>query len=79
MSSKSFNQITVGQVINLMSNDVNRFDSVLKFLHIIWVVPIQISLCCYIYSQRVSSVALIGILSIILQTIPVQSTSLLLF
>ncbi|XP_077300826.1 ATP-binding cassette subfamily C member 4-like [Arctopsyche grandis] len=72
MSSESFTQITVGQVVNLMSNDVNRFDSVLKFLHIIWVVPIQIGLCCYLYSQKVSSVALLGVLTIVLQTLPLQ-------
>ncbi|XP_017911793.1 PREDICTED: multidrug resistance-associated protein 4-like [Capra hircus] len=32
---------TTGQIVNLLSNDVNRFDQVTMFLHCLWVGPLQ--------------------------------------
>lgn len=33
-----------GQIINLMSNNVNKFDYFFTFFHYIWVTPIQVNL-----------------------------------
>ncbi|KAI4538922.1 hypothetical protein MG293_011189 [Ovis ammon polii] len=41
LSSSAMRKTTTGQVINLMSNDVNRFDQVTMFLHYLWVGPLQ--------------------------------------
>uniref|UniRef100_A0A665WHL2 Multidrug resistance-associated protein 4 n=1 Tax=Echeneis naucrates TaxID=173247 RepID=A0A665WHL2_ECHNA len=41
LSSSSLGKTTTGQIVNLLSNDVNRFDDVTIFLHFLWVGPLQ--------------------------------------
>lgn len=57
---------SAGQVVNLMSNDVNRFDSAPLFLHHVWVGPtLAIIITIFLYSD-VGPSALYGILLILL-------------
>ncbi|XP_040091302.1 multidrug resistance-associated protein 4-like, partial [Oryx dammah] len=42
LSSSAMGKTTTGQVVNLLSNDVNRFDQVMMFLHYLWVGPLQV-------------------------------------
>ncbi|XP_047432400.1 ATP-binding cassette sub-family C member 4-like [Mugil cephalus] len=41
LSSESMGRTTTGQIVNLLSNDVNRFDEVTLNLHYLWVGPLQ--------------------------------------
>ncbi|CAH2068608.1 unnamed protein product, partial [Iphiclides podalirius] len=62
-----------GQVINLMSNDVNRFDMAALFLHYIWVMPIVVPVVSYLVWQHVGVATLAALAVIFLQTILVQA------
>ncbi|GBP63241.1 hypothetical protein EVAR_56622_1 [Eumeta japonica] len=62
-----------GQVINLMSNDVNRFDMVALFLHYLWVMPIVVPVVCYLVWQHVQWATLSALAVIFLQSVVVQA------
>ncbi|XP_023934404.2 ATP-binding cassette sub-family C member 4 isoform X1 [Bicyclus anynana] len=73
MSSGALAQTTAGQVVNLLSNDVNRFDYAFIYSHFIWLLPLQVVLVCYLIYIKIGHAAVIGVIGIVLQTIPVQS------
>ncbi|XP_077301168.1 ATP-binding cassette sub-family C member 4-like [Arctopsyche grandis] len=72
LSSSALNQTTAGQLVNIMSNDVNRFDLVLVSLHHLWIMPFQISLMCYLIYVQVNIAAVIGVVTVLMQTLPLQ-------
>uniref|UniRef100_A0A287AG73 Cystic fibrosis transmembrane conductance regulator n=1 Tax=Sus scrofa TaxID=9823 RepID=A0A287AG73_PIG len=41
LSNSATRETSTGQIVNLLSNDVNRFDQVTMFLHFLWVGPLQ--------------------------------------
>ena len=64
-------QTTVGQSINLMSNDVSRFDHTAVLLVYLWVGPLQTLILLYLMWREIGFGALIGV-STILLVIPIQ-------
>jgi ATP-binding cassette subfamily C (CFTR/MRP) protein 4 len=68
-------ETTVGQVVNLMSNDVNRFDVAVIFLHYMWIGPIETFVVTYFMWMEVGPSAAIGVASLLL-FIPLQGDNL---
>ncbi|XP_059486251.1 probable multidrug resistance-associated protein lethal(2)03659 [Neocloeon triangulifer] len=71
LSHEAMSQTTAGQVVNLLSNDVNRFDVAPMFLHFLWIGPIETILCTGLMYLEMGWSVFIGI-AILLATIPLQ-------
>ncbi|XP_043284648.1 probable multidrug resistance-associated protein lethal(2)03659 [Venturia canescens] len=71
LSKTALGQTTVGQAVNLLSNDVNRFDEVFICLHYLWIGPLQTLLITYFLYEQVGLVALTGV-ALLLVYIPLQ-------
>ena len=42
LSQASLRESSVGQMVNMLSNDVEKFDRALMFLHWLWIGPLQV-------------------------------------
>ncbi|KAH9505170.1 Multidrug resistance-associated protein 4 [Bulinus truncatus] len=71
LSNKALGETTVGQIVNLMSNDVNRFDQAVVFLHFLWVGPMQAIAVLIILWHELGPSVLAGFF-VLLLLIPVQ-------
>ncbi|XP_043864283.1 ATP-binding cassette sub-family C member 4 isoform X2 [Drosophila mojavensis] len=72
LSMRTVGGTPAGHLINLISNDVSRLDYALVFAHYIWILPIHSLVTCYIVWLQVGVPALIGVLGLLLKTVPVQ-------
>ncbi|XP_025162191.1 multidrug resistance-associated protein 4 isoform X2 [Harpegnathos saltator] len=70
--SKSSTVTSPGQIVNLLSNDMSRFDLLFLQLHYIWTMPIQAAIIAFLIWQNVGVASLAGVFLITIQTIPVQ-------
>ncbi|XP_050058893.1 ATP-binding cassette sub-family C member 4-like isoform X5 [Aphis gossypii] len=71
LSQKSLEEITTGKVINLISNDVSRFDQGMTILHYIWIGPLTTVVVTYFLWQEIGVSSIIGV-SAFLFFIPLQ-------
>ncbi|KAF5283711.1 hypothetical protein FQR65_LT13746 [Abscondita terminalis] len=71
LSKSTMRQTTVGQTVNLLSNDVNRFDSALQFIHILWIGPLETVIITYFMYEEVGVSAVVGVV-VLLLFIPLQ-------
>ncbi|XP_059049067.1 ATP-binding cassette sub-family C member 4-like [Achroia grisella] len=74
MNNGSLGETTAGKVVNLLSNDLQRFDLAFIFLHYIWIIPLQLTAVCYLGYMQAESAALIGLVALILIAVPIQGT-----
>lgn len=65
-----------GQVINLMTNDVARFDVTMGFIHDLWKGPLELILLGYFIYKEIGYYAFAGI-GFLLCFLPIQSKVLL--
>ncbi|XP_076244312.1 putative multidrug resistance-associated protein lethal(2)03659 isoform X2 [Calliopsis andreniformis] len=71
LSRTALGETTVGQAVNLLSNDVNRFDVAIIFLHYLWIGPLETVVIIYFMYQEVDVSAFIGVATL-LMFIPLQ-------
>uniref|UniRef100_A0A2C9GW86 Uncharacterized protein n=1 Tax=Anopheles farauti TaxID=69004 RepID=A0A2C9GW86_9DIPT len=73
MSRKAAGQTPAGYMINLLSNDVSRLDYGFIYVHYVWVLPFQACFTCYLIWRRVQWAAIVGVVGLLVKTIPVQT------
>lgn len=71
LTNTALGDTTVGQVVNLLSNDVNRFDNAAMFVHYLWLGPLETLVVGYLTYRELGISAVIGI-SCLLLFIPLQ-------
>ncbi|XP_015608410.1 probable multidrug resistance-associated protein lethal(2)03659 [Cephus cinctus] len=71
LSKISLVETTVGQVVNLLSNDVNRLDYAVYFFHYIWLGPLQSLVITYFIYQEVGWSAVAGMCTLLI-FVPLQ-------
>lgn len=72
LSKKALRKTTIGQMINLLSNDVNRFDNCFKQFHQLWAAPLESIIVMYLLLKMVGLTSLTGYTLFVL-FIPLQS------
>ncbi|VEN61107.1 unnamed protein product [Callosobruchus maculatus] len=72
LNKAALGEVTIGQMINLLSNDVSRFDSCLQELHHLWVGPLETVIVMYLTYYYMGYSALAGPL-FLLCFVPFQS------
>ncbi|XP_075905473.1 ATP-binding cassette sub-family C member 4-like [Nelusetta ayraudi] len=72
LSSESMGHTTTGQIVNLLSNDVNRFDEITLNLHYLWLAPIQAVVIIGLLWYEIGPSCLAGLAAITLM-VPVQT------
>nr|XP_012230280.1 PREDICTED: probable multidrug resistance-associated protein lethal(2)03659 [Linepithema humile] len=72
LSKTALGETAPGKVVNLVANDVNRFDLVTIFIHHMWSAPLCTIIVGYILYAEVGYAGLIGI-AIIFVVVPIQS------
>ncbi|KAF5294186.1 hypothetical protein FQR65_LT10897 [Abscondita terminalis] len=71
MSRHSLAQTTVGQIVNLLSNDVSKFDQNFVLCHYILIGPMQTALGTYLLYRRLGNAAFYGII-FLMAFVPLQ-------
>ncbi|XP_071321048.1 ATP-binding cassette sub-family C member 4-like isoform X2 [Trachinotus anak] len=72
LNSESMGQTTTGQIVNLLSNDVNRFDEITLNLHYLWVGPLQAMVIIVFLWFEIGPTCLAGLATVALM-MPVQT------
>lgn len=72
LNHTSLGETSAGYLVNLMSNDVQRFDTSLQFLNYLWIMPIQAVFGAYIMFNSVGIATIAGMVVLTIQAIPVQ-------
>ncbi|GAB0088842.1 probable multidrug resistance-associated protein lethal(2)03659 [Sergentomyia squamirostris] len=72
LSKNALGDTTVGQVVNLLSNDVGRLDLSIIFLHYLWVGPLETFVVTYFMYREVGVSAVFGVIFLLL-FIPLQA------
>jgi ATP-binding cassette subfamily C (CFTR/MRP) protein 4 len=72
MRSTAIHRISLGQIVNLLSNDVERFDAAVTFFNFLWIGLLKIGIAAYYLSITYGYTSIVGmvvpLLSLIIQS-----------
>uniref|UniRef100_A0A3P8VQU0 Multidrug resistance-associated protein 4-like n=1 Tax=Cynoglossus semilaevis TaxID=244447 RepID=A0A3P8VQU0_CYNSE len=72
LSSYSMGQTDTGQIVNLLANDVNRFDEITINLHYLWLAPLQAVVIIVFLWHEIGLSCLAGV-AVVALMLPVQT------
>lgn len=72
LSKTSLAETTIGQMVNLLSNDVGRFDFTGQHMHNLWIAPLECIVIMWLLQIYVGPTGLVGVV-FLLAFIPFQS------
>ncbi|XP_042316522.1 ATP-binding cassette sub-family C member 4 isoform X2 [Sceloporus undulatus] len=72
LSNTAMGKTTTGQIVNLLSNDVNKFDQVTIFLHYLWAAPLQAIVITVLLWLEIGPACLAG-MAVLIILLPVQT------
>ncbi|XP_074185531.1 ATP-binding cassette sub-family C member 4 isoform X2 [Rhinolophus sinicus] len=72
LSNVALGKTTTGQIVNLLSNDVNKFDQVTIFLHFLWAGPLQAIAVTALLWMEIGISCLAG-MAVLIILLPLQS------
>ncbi|XP_056634781.1 putative uncharacterized protein DDB_G0282133 [Diorhabda sublineata] len=72
LSQRSLGETPAGKVVNILSNDLSRFDLVFPVIHALWVMPFQVLVIFLIIWQQVGLAAVAGVATMVVVTVPIQ-------
>lgn len=71
LSRGALGKTTVGQLVNLLSNDVSKFDQGFVLAHFCWIAPIQTAVGTYFLYKQINVAAFLGV-AFLLMFLPLQ-------
>ncbi|XP_047105893.1 ATP-binding cassette sub-family C member 4-like isoform X1 [Schistocerca piceifrons] len=72
LSRQTMDNTATGYIVNLMTNDLSRFDRVIMWAHFLWVPFLQIPIVMYWLHSFVGWSSFVGVASVFLITLPSQ-------
>ncbi|XP_068628826.1 ATP-binding cassette subfamily C member 4-like [Battus philenor] len=72
MNNGALGETTAGKVVNILSNDLQRFDLAFLFLHYVWIIPLQLAAVCYLGYLQAGIAAIIGLAALLIIALPIQ-------
>ncbi|XP_036720359.1 cystic fibrosis transmembrane conductance regulator isoform X3 [Balaenoptera musculus] len=61
LSSRVLDKISIGQLVSLLSNNLNKFDEGLALAHFVWIAPLQVTLLMGLLWQLLQACAFCGL------------------
>ncbi|XP_046989234.1 ATP-binding cassette sub-family C member 4-like [Schistocerca americana] len=72
LSRTALGETAAGQVVNLLSNDVSRFDLVSVFIHHMWAAPLTAIICMYFLYNEIGVAGFVGV-AVVFVVVPIQA------
>lgn len=72
LNHTSLGKSVTGQVVNLITNDVSRFDFTVMMLHSFWTLPVFILVNAYILWYNMGIASLAGVFLMVLLSLPLS-------